>query len=878
MTPERWQRINDLYLEAVEHNAEARAVFLDKACDGDPSLRNEVASLVASHDQAGSFIAEPALQVAARVLADDRTASWVGRTLSHYRIESLLGVGGMGEVYLAEDTKLDRRVALKVVNETLSQHEASLERFVQEAKAASALNHPNILVIHEIGVTEEANYIVSEFVEGRTLREVITESPMKLRDVLDISIQVASALRSAHEANLVHRDIKPENIIIRPDGYLKILDFGLAKLIERSNESILGSDESAGSQDQSAKGTILGTVSYMSPEQARGDRVDERTDIFSLGVVIQEMLTGRTPFAGDSVSDRLANLINAEPPPLSHSVTGLPDELQRIISKTLRKNRDERHQAMALLLKELKSLRENLEFDERAKDEEKERSVGRQQRLWAMVRRHQPLIAFALVAALIGAIGLGSYFVPSRNAIVEADGSPSIAVLPLRPVDSESRDELYEMGIADSLILTLSSMKGLVVRPLSATRRYTDVKQDPIDAGREQKVDYILASNYQLENGRIRVTAQLFHVASGRIEETYKGDKNVANVFAMQDSIAGEVGRILAAKFTISGSPAVRRGTSNEEAYRSYLQGMYLYDKRTVADSRKAVEYLDESVRLDPEYARAWAGKAHAHRAVANRSRSVDIHAEYQKSMEAINRSLALNENLSDAHSALCENRMFYEWDFDGAERECTRALELDPDSSLAHQTYSRYLDSQGRHDEAIAEIQTAIDLDPASLFNQLNYGISLYYARRYPEAVVQFRRLVAMNPNFDIAYPWLSQSLEMQGKTAEAFEWWMNFLALQEMDEGSVQRFRTSFQTSGWSGFLREQARTFEKSDIVYFHVASLNARLGNKDKAFELLEKSSQRREFWITRINVDPALDSLHGDPRFDALVRRVGLARK
>src|SRR6266550_5820045 len=317
MTPERWEQINEIYHDALEIDASEQPTFLAQACAGDAELRDEVESLIASHDEAGNFISDPALKVAARILSKDQAASRVGRSFSHYRIESLLGVGGMGEVYLAEDTKLDRHVAVKVLNAKCSQHESNLDRFIQEAKAASALNHPNILVIHEVGVSEEAHYIVSEFIEGKTLRERLTESPMQLPEVLDISIQIANALRTAHEAHLVHRDIKPENIMIRPDGYLKILDFGLAKLIEQKQRPIVEDDTAK--QNQTAKGMILGTVNYMSPEQAKGEPVDERTDIFSLGVVIQEMLVGRTPFAGATISDTFANLINAEPEPLSSS-------------------------------------------------------------------------------------------------------------------------------------------------------------------------------------------------------------------------------------------------------------------------------------------------------------------------------------------------------------------------------------------------------------------------------------------------------------------------------------------------------------------------------------------------------------------------------
>ncbi|MCA1626900.1 MAG: serine/threonine protein kinase, partial [Acidobacteria bacterium] len=309
MTPERWQQINQLFHSALAHERGQRAAFLARACAGDEALRAEVESLVASHEQAESFIETPASDVAAELFASVQSRLRAGQKLGHYTLTSLLGAGGMGEVYLAQDKKLDRKVAIKILNEKFSRDGSNLNRFIQEAKAASSLNHPNILVIYEIGESDDAHFIVSEFIKGETLRETFKEKSLKLSEVLDISIQIANALCTAHEAHLVHRDIKPENIMIRPDGYVKILDFGLAKLVEQKNKSILGLEESTVRQNQTAKGVILGTVNYMSPEQAKGERIDKRTDIFSLGVVIYEMLAGRTPFAGDSVSEIFANLI-----------------------------------------------------------------------------------------------------------------------------------------------------------------------------------------------------------------------------------------------------------------------------------------------------------------------------------------------------------------------------------------------------------------------------------------------------------------------------------------------------------------------------------------------------------------------------------------
>ncbi|MGH9956578.1 MAG: protein kinase domain-containing protein [Pyrinomonadaceae bacterium] len=600
MAYENWQKVREVFDAALRQEPEDRQNYLNKACGDDRDLLNEVESLFTSFDQSGDFMETPAVAQVADIIEGDTKRVETGTRFSHYEIVRQIGIGGMGEVYLAKDQKLDRRVAIKIVNERFSRDEANLKRFVREAKTASALNHPNILVIHEIGENEGVRYIVSEFIEGTTLREVLAQSQMSLEKILDLAIQIAAALSAAHEAHLVHRDIKPENVMVRPDGYVKVLDFGLAKLVERENKSFIGLEDGT-PRNQTAKGVILGTVNYMSPEQAKGDEVDEQTDIFSLGVVIYEMIAGKTPFAGNSTAETFANLINAEPQPLPLAVS-VPERLKRIVAKTLRRKKDERYQTMKDLLADLRALRETPTYEGKLETahlqdnyaiapSQETMGNGNKQRAETQhafsqtIRRHKAPTAFALAALLMGAIGLGYYFVYSPKTASSIGSKKSIAVLPLKPINTANRDEIYEIGIADSLIHRLSSMKGFIVRPLSATRKYADIDQDPFVAGQEQKVDYILASNYQLAGGKIRITTQLFNVANGQIEETYKSEKDTANVFAMQDAIGAEVGNILSARFgkTSSGTTA-ERGTTNEDAYRLYLQGMYLIDKVKIED------------------------------------------------------------------------------------------------------------------------------------------------------------------------------------------------------------------------------------------------------------------------------------------------------
>lgn len=362
---DNWSRIRQIFDDALRLHPDERTNFVERASSGDERLRAEVDSLLASLDSAHSFMETPAVTHVAGAIEAANEPLQAGKRFGHYEIIKRIGSGGMGDVYLAKDGKLDRKVAIKVLNEKFSRDPSNLSRFVREAKAASALNHPNILVIHEIGETDGANYIVSEYVAGQTLREAFREKTLGLDQILDITIQVAGALCTAHDARLIHRDIKPENIMIRPDGYVKILDFGLAKLVERKNRSILGLDNSTLTENQTAKGIILGTINYMSPEQAKGEDVDEGTDVFSLGAVLYEMIAGRTPFWGDSVAETLANLINQEPPSLGDIAPNVPPSMTALIGKMLQKRASDRHETMNQVVTELKELRENLTLGEK---------------------------------------------------------------------------------------------------------------------------------------------------------------------------------------------------------------------------------------------------------------------------------------------------------------------------------------------------------------------------------------------------------------------------------------------------------------------------------------------------------------------------------
>jgi serine/threonine-protein kinase len=905
MTPKRWAEINILFHAALEHEPAQRHLFLAERCAADVELRQEVESLIASHANAESFIEEPASELAAQLLAEDELALVNGQIIGSFKIVDEIAAGGMGEVYLADDTRLGRKVALKFLPNQFTADRDRVRRFEQEARAASALNHPNIVTILEIGQTDSLHFIATEFVDGKTLREHMTNMRMTVGDVLDVAIQVGSALQAAHEAGIVHRDIKPENIMLRRDGVAKVLDFGLAK--HTADHQVTATDgQGLPSTVKTNPGVVMGTVGYMSPEQARGQEVDARSDIWSLGVVLYEMLAGVPPFSGETPSHIIVSILESEPPTPTSFDPQVPAELERIALQALQKNANKRYQTVREMTVDLKNLKGELEVEEVLKRRLKPRPKAKQlvagikvdgpneamrefeastahnlprqtvslEYFVSKIAQQKSLALVGFPVLLLIAIGW-TYFAVYRNKTdVVAPGMKSIIVLPVKAINAADRDDIYEIGIADSLIHRLSSMAGLKVRPLTTSQGYTDNTLDPIAAGREQQVDYVLASTYQLAEGKIRVRAQLINVASGQLEKTYQIEKDRSDVFAMQDAIATEVGNNLLARFgTASNHLTSKRGTTNEDAYRLYLQGMYLANQRTLNDALKAIEALEGAVQLDPKYARAWAGLGYTHRTVSLYTSEVTTQEAYQKSMEAINKALALDGNLSEAHSALCENKYLYEWDFAGAEFECKRALELDPESSQAHEIFSRYLMGRGRLEEALAEIRTAIDLEPTSKFYQKIYGRGLLYARRYPEAEAQLKRSMAMDQSYTGMYSWLTSVLALQGKESEAFEWLQKLLSIRKVDQKTLDTFKAAFETSGWRGALSEWLRRIDQLGGNTFDRALYNAQIGEKDEAFRYLEKVYERREIWMTYLEVDPRLDSLRDDPRFDELLKRV-----
>jgi DNA-binding winged helix-turn-helix (wHTH) protein/tetratricopeptide (TPR) repeat protein len=479
----------------------------------------------------------------------------------------------------------------------------------------------------------------------------------------------------------------------------------------------------------------------------------------------------------------------------------------------------------------------------------------------------QRLWFFSIAVFLIGAIAFGYFFYGGKKNL-DNDGKKTIAVLPLKPINSTNRDDLYELGIADSLILRFGSIKGITVQPLSATRKYADIERDPITAGKEQQADYVLASNYQLANGKIKITAQLINVANGQIEETYKSEKDSSNIFATQDAIASEVGNIILARFSTTGnSPMAKRGTINEEAYRLYLQGKNLIMQRTAEDSRRSVAYLEQAIRLDPNFARSYSGLALAY----------NLSGEYEKAKASVEKALELDNNLSEAYAVRGSVNIMNGWDFPQAEKDLLRALELEPNNDLAHWLYGLFLGYRGRFDEGIREVETALMISPGTVVYIRDRARILFYARRYDEAIVEYKRALETDEGFGMVWNQLWMSYEMNGDYAMAYE---TFIKQQEkFKDEHLEDYKKAYAAAGWQGVKRKHLELSKLDEnepgTNFYGIARQCAMLGEKEQAFTYLNKSFEKHEYQMVLMYVEPRFDSLRDDPRFDELVKRVGL---
>src|SRR5438105_2453796 len=699
MTPARFQTIEEIYRAALDREPDQISAFLDKACEADELLRRKVEALLASRERVGSFIETSALGVAARIIGNGQADSLVGQKIGHYKISESIGIGGMGEVYLATDITAGRKAALKLLPARFTGDEERLKRFQQEAHAVVALNHPNILTVYEIGKEHSTHYIASELIEGETLRQRLARGRMQLSEAIDVAIQVASALAAAHEAGIVHRDVNPGNIMLRRDGYVKVLDFGIAKLAEQEVPATMPKDEALMLVETNV-GSILGTVPYMSPEQACGAPVDKRTDIWSLGLVLYQMVTGRTPFIGDTPREVMTSILEKDPRLVTSDNRQTPPELQQIISKALHKDRAERYQSAGDMLQALKNLRRNLEFSG-----ELERSATAASSLrW--IRSPAALVLVLLVAAL--ALALPFYW--HRNPTTSLPPEKSIAVLPFLDLSQAKDQEYFCDGMSEEIIDALGKVEGLRVVARTSSFSFKGKSTDVSEVGKKLNVANVLEGSLRREGNRVRITTQLINARNGfqLWSETYEHE--LQGVFALQDEITRAVVDALKLKLAVSLPVREQR---NIEAYDFYLQGLYFSNKGSKEDLREGFNFFQRALEKDPKLSRAWTGIAKIWFYLA------DVYVKpleaYPASRAAALKAIELDERDAEAHCYLAEAKRILDWDLPGEEAELQRALELDPNSAPVHFFLALLPLFRGDLKEGLQLVLEAENLDPVS-------------------------------------------------------------------------------------------------------------------------------------------------------------------
>jgi len=783
----------------------------------------------------------------------------IGKTISHYRILEKLGGGGMGVVYKAEDTKLKRYVALKFLPQDLTRDDEAKERFVHEAQAASALDHSNICTIHEIDETEDGQmFIAMAYYEGETLKKKMASGQLPVDSAIDLAIQITQGLAKAHEHGITHRDIKPANVMITKDGVAKIVDFGLAKL--------------AGQTRLTKTGTTMGTVAYMSPEQAQGIDADHRSDIWSLGVVMYEMITGQLPFRGEYEQVVVYSILNEDAQPITSQRTDAPLELERIVNKAMAKNRDERYQHVDEMLLDLKALRRDVES-----------GISRPRLMPRMLFKTKRRVRYASMAALVLLLVLaGLYFRQNLGDKTKKSlDKIRLAVLPFDNITQNPEDEYFADGMTDEMIAKLSKISGFGVIARTSVMQYKTAPKSIADVGQELNVSKVLEGSVRKAADKLRIAVKLIDVKTQEPVWSTEYDKEFADVFAIQNEVAQQVASALRVELSPAEKRQIeKRRTENLEAYNLYLQGMYYVNKWTPQGLQKGIEFFNQAIKIDSDFALVYTGLALAYNNFGHSAYGPTLEV-WPKAKAYALRALEIDPTLSEAHAELASILMVFDWDWLGAERAYKHAIALNPDYPRVHQSYAGFLSALGRQNEALAEIRLAQELDPLDLVSKNGEGIMLFLARRYDEAIEQFNKTIAMDPNYPLPYVWLALIYIEKGMAEEALSAAEKYVTLTAGGGLAVAVRGYIYARAGRRNEAlktAEQLVKYSKQRYVPANVVALiYAGLGESDLALEWLEKACQQRDPQMYRIKVLPPLDPLRSDPRFISLLKKMGLEK-
>jgi serine/threonine-protein kinase len=766
----------------------------------------------------------------------------ISESVSHYRIIKLIGSGGMGEVYLAEDTRLGRQVALKFLPASYQYDSDRRTRFLKEARAASVLRSPNIAAIYDIGEHDGAMFIAMEYVDGEVLSQRIDRRTLPTNDVIDIAMQTADALDEAHRAGIIHRDVKSSNLIVTERGMVKMLDFGLVKLVQE-NIPVDSADPTVAIGGQTAVGVVLGTVSYMSPEQSLGRDLDPRSDLFSFGIVLYEMLTGRLPFEGASPTEIVDSIIHKEPVAIARYNYDVPPELERIVRKCLEKDRDRRYQTAREVWADLHNLRRDADSGASTSAPPVRKSQsGRRSR--------------------------------SRRAI------DSLAILPLINEGGDPDTEYLSDGITESIINSLSQLPKLRVMARSTVFRYKGKDVDPKRVGEELGVRATFTGRVLQRSDVLIIKAELVDASDGTHLWGEQYNRQLSDIFSIEEEISKEISDKLRLK--LSGAQKkqlTKRYTENTRAYQHYLKGRFYWNKRTAEGLTKGIEYFKQAIEIDPGYALAFAGLADSYNILASYSALAPREA-FPRAKNAATRALELDDKLAEAHTSMAFVKFGYDWDWPGAEREFKQAIQLNPGYSYSHNFYSVLLAALGRFEEAFSQTNSAYELDPLSLPINTNLGWLLYLGRRYEDAILQYQKTIDLDDGFALAHRRLAQTYQQVQRYSDAAAEFRKAWALSGDDDVELLTARGHFYaTVGDIAKLQEilkQLEEFAKSRYVpSYLIARIYLGLGERDRAFELLEKALDERYGYLAYLNVEPMFDIVKDDPRFSDLAHRVGL---